>query len=139
MNELALFVLEMGEVAHCFFLGQGHGFGSARLVSPFDDFGDTLRRNEMKITMMRRSASPCQLCGSNIPKTSLSAHAARRCKRLHLQVAFDITEERDVAYTRDYEQEKGASEDEDSEEGGDCECGGDQTVPYEVLLQVVPR
>jgi hypothetical protein len=69
LNELALFVLEMGEVAHCFLLGQAHGLGGALLVSPFDDFGDTLRKNEMKVTMTRRSASPCQLCGSNIPKT----------------------------------------------------------------------
>jgi hypothetical protein len=50
-----------------------------------------------------------------------------------------MTEERDVAYARDNEQEKGASKDEDGKEGRNCEGGGDQTVPYEVLLEVVPR
>jgi hypothetical protein len=91
------------------------------------------------MTVTRRSASPCQLCGSNIPKTQLSAHATRTGRTLHLQVALDITEERDVTYTRNREQEKGASKDEDSEESRNCEGGGDQTISYEVLLEVVER
>jgi hypothetical protein len=59
--------------------------------------------------------------------------------RAHLQIPLDITEEWDVAYTRNYEQEKGAGEDEDGEEGRDCECGCDQIVPNEIFLEVVPR
>jgi len=56
-----------------------------------------------------------------------------------LQVALDITKERDIAYGSDYEQEKGSSKDEDGEESRDCECSRDEIVPYEVLLEVEPR
>jgi len=55
-----------------------------------------------------------------------------------LQVPLDITEEGDVAYGRNYEQEKGAREYDDSEESGDCESGCDQVIPRKILLKVIP-
>ncbi len=57
----------------------------------------------------------------------------------HLQVPLDITKEGDVAYSRNYEQEKGAREYEDSEESRDCESGCDQVIPRKILLKVIPR
>jgi hypothetical protein len=139
MDKLPLLVFKMGEVAHCFLLRLGDSLGCALFVAALDNFGDTLKKNEIKTTVTRISASPCQPCGSNIPKTQLSADTTRTGRTLHLQVALDITEERDVTYTRNREQEKGASKDEDSEEGRNCEGGGDQTVSSEVLLDVVER
>jgi len=60
-------------------------------------------------------------------------------RETYLQVPFDITEEWDIAYRRDYEQEKGASEDEDGKEGRDRESGCNQVVPCEILLEIIPR
>ena len=57
----------------------------------------------------------------------------------YFQVTLDITEEWNIAYSRDDEQKKGASKDEDSEEGGDGESGRDQVIPSEIFLQIVPR
>jgi len=60
-------------------------------------------------------------------------------RETYLQVPLDITEEWDIAYRRDYEQEKGASEDEDGEEGRDREGGCNQVVPCEIFLEIIPR
>ena len=57
----------------------------------------------------------------------------------YLQVTLDITEEGDIAYSRNYEQKKGASEDDDSEEGRDGESACDYIVRREIFLEVVPR
>jgi len=58
---------------------------------------------------------------------------------IFLEVSLDITEERDVAYSRGYEKEKGTGKDEDGKEGRDRESGCDHIVPREIFLQVVPR
>lgn len=139
MDKLPLLVFKMGKIAHCFLLRVGDGLGCALFVATLNNFGDTLKKDEIKMTVTRRSASPYQLCGSNTPKTQLSAHATRTRRTQHLQIALDITEERDITYTSNREQEKGASKDEDSEEGRNCEGGGDQTVSSEILLDVVER
>ena len=60
-------------------------------------------------------------------------------RETYLQVPLNIAEKGDIAYRRDYEQEKGASEDEDSEEGRDRESGCNQVVPYEIFLDIIPR
>ena len=60
-------------------------------------------------------------------------------RETYLQIPLDITEEWDIAYRRDYEQEKGASEDEDGEESRDRESGCNQVVPCEIFLEIKPR
>lgn len=60
-------------------------------------------------------------------------------KETYLQVTLDITQKRDVAYSRNYEQKEGASKDDDREESRDGESGRDQIVSLEVFLEVVPR
>ena len=62
-----------------------------------------------------------------------------RSQKPHLQVSLNVAEEGNIAYSRNYEQEKGACEYEDSEEGRDCKSGCDQIIPCEVFLEVVPR
>jgi hypothetical protein len=90
--------------------------------------------------MARKEGSPCQLCDSNIPNVEVSAYnMLPKSQKPHLQVPLDITEEGDVAYSRNREQEKGACEYNDSEEGRHCESGCDQIIPCEIFLEVVPR
>jgi hypothetical protein len=62
-----------------------------------------------------------------------------RSQKSHLQVPLDITEEGDIAYSRNNEQEKGARKYDDSEEGRDCERGCNQIIPCKIFLEVVPR
>jgi len=87
----------------------------------------------------KEGASPCQLCDSNIPYTNVSASIMQRRQRSYLEVSLDITEERDVAYSRGDEEEKGTGKDEDGKEGRDCESGRNHIVPREIFLEVVPR
>lgn len=131
----------MREVAHRFLLSFSYGLGGTLFVTALNDCGNTLGVGSVEGNINKKVWLHLVYFVTAVFLTlrwSVSVYSAE-VRETYLQVPLDITEEWDITYRRDYEQEHRASEDEDGEEGRDRESGCNQVVPCEIFLEIIPR